>query len=89
MRDIALDCVELRVLRLHLVEHRSAPTRHDDFVAEFDKFEGERKTDAGGAAGDQDGAISQVHRSPFICMGFADNPMAAKNIDLWLTFSYW
>ena len=27
------------------------------------------KTDAGGAAGDQDGAISQVHESPFIYMG--------------------
>ena len=66
VRDIALDGVELRVLRLHLIEHRLAPTSDDDFIAEFEELEGESKADTGGASGDKDRATSEFHKSPFV-----------------------
>ena len=66
VRDVALDRVELRVLRLHLIEHSLAPTSHDDLIAEFEELERESKADAGGAPGDEDGATSEFHKSPFV-----------------------
>ena len=68
IRDVALDGVELRIFCLHLVQHSPAATCHDDFIAEFGKFKRESKADAGGASGDEDGAICKFHRSPFIRM---------------------
>src|SRR6185437_11148840 len=41
IRDIALDGVKFRILRLHLVEHRLAPASHDHLVSEFDELERE------------------------------------------------
>ena len=58
IRDVALDGVELRILCLHLIEHRLTPTRHNDLVAEFEELEGESKADAGRASGDEDGAAA-------------------------------
>ena len=64
IRDVALDGVELRVLHLHLVQHRLASTSHDDFVAEFDELERESKADASRAPGDEDGTTAEIHRGP-------------------------
>ena len=66
IRDVALDCVELRVVRFHLVEHRLAPASDDDLVAEFEELEGESKSDAGGASGDEDSATCEIHKLPFM-----------------------
>ena len=46
-RDIALDRIQLRELRLHLVEHGLTAACHDDLVAEFEELEGESKADTG------------------------------------------
>src|SRR5690348_3042797 len=64
--DIALDGVEFRILRLDLIQHGLPSTSHDDLVAEFEEFERESEADTCGAAGDQNGAISNIHRSPFM-----------------------
>src|SRR5205085_12088077 len=53
---ITLDGVELRVLRLHLIQYRLAATGHDDLVPKFEELEGESKADARRAPGDEDGA---------------------------------
>jgi hypothetical protein len=58
--------VELRVVRFHLVEHRLAPASDDDLVAEFEELEGESKSDAGGASGDEDSATFEIHKIPFM-----------------------
>src|SRR5207244_4178923 len=42
-RDVALDCAEFRVFRLHLFEHRLAPTGHDDIVAEVEELEAKER----------------------------------------------
>ena len=39
VRDVALDRVELRVLRLHLIKHSLTPTSDDDLIAEFEELE--------------------------------------------------
>ena len=41
VRDIALDRVELRVLRLHLIKHSLTPTSDYDFIAQFEELQGE------------------------------------------------
>src|SRR6185437_3413299 len=64
--DVALDGVKFRILRLYLIQRRLAATSHDDFVAEFEKFERESEADTRGAAGDKNGAISKFHKSPFM-----------------------
>ena len=63
---VALNNVEPRVLRLHLIERRLAPPSYDDFVAEFQKLEGKGKADPGGASGYKDGATGEIHRIPFV-----------------------
>src|SRR5436305_15185535 len=60
--------MELRVFRLYLFQHSLATTSHDDFIAEFGELERERQADSGGAPGDENGAIFEIHRNPFICM---------------------
>src|SRR5206468_7361983 len=66
IRDVALDCVELRAVRFHLVEHSLAPASDDDLVAEFEELEGESTADAGGTAGDEDSATFEIHKIPFM-----------------------
>src|SRR5712691_5695074 len=66
IRDVALDGVNLRVLRFHLIEHRLAPTSHDYLVAEFEELECKSKADAGGAPGYENSATFQFHKSPFV-----------------------
>jgi hypothetical protein len=66
VRDVALDGVKLRVLCLHLIEHRLASARHDHLIAEFDELERKSKANAGGAPGNEDGATGEFHTSPFV-----------------------
>jgi hypothetical protein len=54
------------MFRFHLVEDFLSATSHDDFIAEFDELECESEADTGRAAGDEDGAISEIHNRPFI-----------------------
>src|SRR6185437_3078353 len=64
--DVALVGAEFRIFRLHLIQHLLAATSHDDLVAEFEELERESKADTGRAAGDENGSISKIHRSPFM-----------------------
>src|SRR5437763_8266513 len=65
--DVALDRLELRVLRLHLIEDGLAPASNDDFVAQFEELEGESKADADGASGDKNCTSGKFHRKSFHC----------------------
>jgi len=70
------------VLRLHLIEYRLAPTSHDNLVAEFEELERESKAEAGGAAGDEDGATSKIHRTPLM------TTVSAKGLHSWRAEKY-
>src|SRR6185312_13806577 len=64
--DVALDGAEFRIFRLHHVHHLPAATCRDELVAEFEELGREGKAVTHGASGDENGAISKIHRSTFI-----------------------
>ena len=65
--DVATDRVQLRISRFYSVEHLLPAPGDDDFVAELEKLQSECEANPGGAAGDEDGATSEIHRKdPFL-----------------------
>src|SRR5581483_4577018 len=47
VRDIALDRMQFRVPRLHLIKHSLTPTSDDDFIAQFEELQSESQPDTG------------------------------------------